>query len=96
MGAHIHILIGPQPGNAHQRLVLVHHRVRGLGCRRRGTPRPRAQRAYSRGGRDLYRDYDALPAVGEPIRLLVTPVPGWRTVRLDRIAGTAWLPPGWC
>ena len=40
------------------------------------------------------RDYDSLPAVGEPIRLVVSPVPGWRTVRLDRLAGTAWLPPG--
>jgi thiamine biosynthesis lipoprotein ApbE len=40
------------------------------------------------------RDYDALPAVGEPIRLVARPVPGWRTVRLDRLAGTAWLPEG--
>src|SRR5205823_7866255 len=40
------------------------------------------------------RDYDALPAVGEPVRLLAQPVPAGRSVRLDRIAGTAWLPPG--
>jgi FAD:protein FMN transferase len=40
------------------------------------------------------RDYDALPAVGEPIRLVARPVSGWRSVRLDRMAGTAWLPPG--
>jgi len=40
------------------------------------------------------RDYDALPAVGEPIRLVARPVPGWRTVRLDRFAGTACLPAG--
>jgi len=40
------------------------------------------------------RDYDTLPAIGEPIRLLVRPVPGWRTVQLDRVAGTAWLPEG--
>jgi len=40
------------------------------------------------------RDYDALPAIGGPIRLMAHPVPGWRSVRLDRIAGTAWLPEG--
>jgi thiamine biosynthesis lipoprotein len=40
------------------------------------------------------RDFAALPAAGEPIRLVAQPVPGWRSVHLDQVSRTAWLPDG--
>ncbi|HEX6348822.1 MAG TPA: FAD:protein FMN transferase [Candidatus Dormibacteraeota bacterium] len=40
------------------------------------------------------RDYEALPPVGEAINLVARPVAGWRSVRLDRLAGSVWLPGG--
>jgi FAD:protein FMN transferase len=40
------------------------------------------------------RDFDLVDRDGPPLRAMVTSVPGWRAVRLDRAAGTVTVPAG--
>jgi thiamine biosynthesis lipoprotein ApbE len=40
------------------------------------------------------RDFAAVARTGEPLTCVVTRVPGWRTVEIDRLAGTVRVPEG--
>lgn len=53
---------------------------------------PTVGRALFEAGYD--RDFSLVPGERPAVRVRVAPVPGWRTVRLDRAAGTVRLPAG--
>jgi FAD:protein FMN transferase len=57
-----------------------------------GAVDPTVGRAIRIAGYD--RDYDLLPADGGPLVLKATPVPGWRSVRLDSKRRRLWIPRG--